>query len=133
MRMNKKMTVEEKNKVLTLTREGKSIREIAELMNFPKSTVALIAEQKDRVKEFIECPGCGKTIIHPLPHTGRWQKYCNSECKNKFYRESKYKKHVRSICQCCGKEFFQYTNTDWKYCSRECYINARYYKGKKKD
>lgn len=125
--MLKRMTVEEKNKVLALAREGKSVRKIAAIVNFPKSTVGLIAEQKDTIQEFVECPACGKTIAHPIAFSGaKWKKYCNSDCKNRFYRESKYKKHLRSICQRCGKEFLTYTNSHQKYCCHDCYVLTRW-------
>ena len=59
-----KMTTKQKQEILQMAKEGKSVREIAALLNIPKSTVNYLSSQKDKIKNIIECPICGKEIIN---------------------------------------------------------------------
>ena len=81
------------------------------------------------------CTYCGKTLVQPS--TGRRRRFCSPECRGKWWGQHRElaRKNPKAlysfICQCCGKPFVAYANRDRKYCSRECFIDARFHGGVK--
>ena len=119
-----KMTTKQKQEILQMAKEGKSVREIAALLNIPKSTVNYLSSQKDKIKNIIECPICGKEIINYIGG-GRYKEYCSRKC----YDSKQRRKNVERICQCCGKPFKAWYFAKTRYCSNECFLKDTY--GKK--
>ena len=82
-----------------------------------------------------KCPVCGR-ILHQ-PSRGRKKKFCSAECRDKFWNGKWREKaaiHGReAVCENCGKVFFAINEgkAQRRYCSRECYFDARY--GRKGD
>ncbi len=75
------MTTEQRNKALELSRQGKSVREIAVQLNLPKSTVNTITMKKKIIKKYAECPNCGKVFEIKFTDRGRNRVYCSKECQ----------------------------------------------------
>ncbi len=119
------MTTKEKNKILKLSKEGKSVREISELLNLPKSTVGIIAAQKDSVIEYIACPNCGSDFPR-IKKDGRPSLFCSHDCKVAYTKRFKTRRHVLCTCKRCGKQFYKYTFTKQKFCCYKCAMDYRY-------
>ena len=74
------------------------------------------------------CKHCGKQLKHidkAKPKT-----FCHDECRrvwwNSHRNQMNRKAVYRLICACCGEAFESYGNVHRKYCSRACYIRARF-------
>ena len=74
------------------------------------------------------CPNCGKTITS-IPGRKK-RRFCSKECGLEWWHQHEAllnRKAVYSIvCPSCGKRFTSYGHSNRKYCSHECYINARF-------
>lgn len=70
------------------------------------------------------CPVCGKRLPVDGKGKGRTKIYCSMECRVMAHRE---KNKTKRNCEYCGKEFWTYGKKFVKYCSSECYIQARFY------
>ena len=116
------MTTEQRNKILELSRKGKSVREIAEQLNLPKSTVGTIAIKKKIIRKYAECPNCGRVFEITFKDRGRPRTYCSKKCQ----RADDIRRNAIYTCQECGKQFRYYSFQKSKYCSRRCFFKARY-------
>jgi len=93
--------------------------------------------RKGNVK--MACPQCGK-IRSVFAKDARRQRgqFCGVECFTLYKRElAELKKYVRE-CKQCGKVFKVHPGAVnqshvWKYCSRECYYEAKADKARKRD
>ncbi len=81
------------------------------------------------------CPYCGKQLSNPP--TGRKKRFCSDDCRRKWWNSNRDKLNkspgaqYEITCKSCGKRFISYGNTKRKYCSHDCYVNYRYWKGDK--
>ena len=119
------MTTEEKIKIIKMNEEGVGVRQIArELSVQPGTIVAFLATKTVR---FESCPVCGKAV--PVKNIkGRRAIYCSPKCRNSDYKENHKRRHVKCVCEQCGKEYFQYTFVKSRFCSRSCAMKHRYEK-----
>lgn len=82
------------------------------------------------------CPMCGDPVIQP--RRGPLKRFCSATCRDgwRYHHRKGQSKTVRTVtCACCGKEFtaeWEY-NRKRKYCSLDCYYNARYGNETKRD
>lgn len=89
---------------------------------------------REQIKQGLACQGCGKPLTQPK--TGRKRRFCSDTCRRAWWSahpESLRRKdtaYYRSTCANCGKSFLAYGNNHRKYCSHDCYIQARFGKGK---
>lgn len=80
-----------------------------------------------------KCLVCGRVLNQPS--RGRKKKFCSIECRNKFWNErwrENAEAHGReAVCENCGKVFYAINEGKGarRYCSRECYFDARYGRG----
>lgn len=120
------MTTEDKEKILYLVNvEKKTVRAVAAELNIPFTTVSSFIATK--TVRFEKCPVCGKEV--PVKNVrGRRAIYCSSKCRNADYKENNKRRHVKRICEQCGKEYFQYTFVKSRFCSRSCAMKHRYEK-----
>ena len=88
---------------------------------------------EERVKNGTHCPQCFQPMLKKS--TGRPKKFCSDRCRIVWWRENQ-SQHDKSktaydelTCQNCGRSFLSYANPTRKYCSHECYIQTRFYKG----
>jgi hypothetical protein len=65
--------------------------------------------------------------------TGRPKKFCSEKCRREWWKENsdlidrKASAKYEMVCQHCGRIFISYGNKNRKYCSRQCYIKARFW------
>ena len=74
------------------------------------------------------CLNCGSPLTQ-VPGAKR-KKFCNPTCRQSWWNvhpdQVKRKALYSFLCPACGKPFTSYGNDHRKYCSRACYINARF-------
>jgi len=119
------MTGKEKARVTEMTLSGHSVSEIAEELGVSKNTIKSFLR---RNKNEMVCLNCG-AVITQQPHK-KMKKFCSDQCRMKWWNahpsDMIRKSAVKLQCQCCGKEFQDYSVKQRKYCSRSCYIKMRY-------
>lgn len=89
-----------------------------------KKLVRPLSVFRERKVEKGVCPVCGKRFTVDEKRTGRKKIYCSMECRVMAFRE---KNRTKRNCVYCGKEFWTHGKKFVKYCSPECYIQARFY------
>lgn len=143
------MTDEQKNKIKELRMKGIGYRNISSETGIPRDTVrsfcrrngldgyasAIHAEkpetdQKNGKEE--QCRYCGKKLEQS--HTGRKKKFCNEDCRRKWWKlhpekiNRKQDAFYKGTCAYCRREFFSYGNKGRRYCSHACYIHDRFWR-----
>ena len=79
------------------------------------------------------CPCCCKPVKQSKQ--GRIRRFCSDECRRKWWNENPDKRSRKEAaiykytCPYCNKEFSCYGNKRRKYCSHNCYIKSRFWKG----
>lgn len=132
------MTQEQKNTIIMMRSKGHSYAVIADALDVSKNTVKTFcnrnglgatAVEKERVDDN-KCKYCGADLEHSEGH--RKKQFCNKKCSNAWWNEQTIKtaSNIKSfICPGCGKAFTASTKKPRKYCSFDCYIKDRFYKG----
>ena len=119
------MTTEEKNQILHLYREeGIKNRDLSRMFNVNTSSINNIVS-KTNVVRFDRCLNCGQEIII-YKKKGHPKKFCSCTCKRAFYKKNDTLKKAVLICECCGKEFYQFKYLKRRFCSRQC-ANKRHH------
>ncbi|WP_341931264.1 helix-turn-helix domain-containing protein [Streptococcus pluranimalium] len=96
-----------------------------------------VAQQmlQERVREGTHCLRCSQRL--EIKPTGRPKKFCSDKCRKVWWEVHKDDHDKTRIayheltCQKCGRSFLAYANPNRKYCSHECYVDYRFYKGNK--
>jgi hypothetical protein len=79
------------------------------------------------------CMNCGASIRQTSGHRPR--KFCCDSCRNIWWNS-----HLDTVvrkafyefqCAFCDRKFIAYGNAHRKFCSHECYVNARFRKSEK--
>ena len=134
------MTIEEKKQIVVLRKAGKSLTQIADELGVSRNTIKTFCRRNglsgdaDSMPELITdpfekpCRCCGKPVIQ-MP--GRKEKrFCSDECRTRFWNthlaEAERDGMTEYTCPVCGSRFHAYGNRNRKYCSHECYIEARF-------
>ena len=136
----------QKREIRRMRLEGKGYRIIAKeiglsrdiVRNFCKSQglagyadKGLVLEGKELRRDKGVCIECGKELEQPK--TGRRRLFCCEDCRRGWWKRNNdqvnKKAYYKIRCLCCGKVFEVYGNKDRRYCSHECYIEDRFYKG----
>lgn len=135
------MTSEEKSRLASMRRAGRSYTEIALELGIPKNTVKTFCR-----RNHIECNGglageaevsmardkfclyCGVPVAQSLGR--KEKKFCSALCRAKWWNAHTDMKNRKAmydfICPACGNPFSAYGNRHRKYCSHECYIADRF-------
>lgn len=93
--------------------------------------VSLNVEEKK--KQNLLCACCSKPIKQK--GRGRTRRFCTEDCRRKWWNDNQDKRSKKEsatykyTCPNCGKEFSCYGNKHRKYCSHDCYIKSRFWKG----
>lgn len=134
------MTNEQRERAKTLRREGWGYKKIAALLSVSENTIKSFCRTKglggklaasDHFADDKHCRECG----NPLKQIAgvKRRKFCTPECRVKWWSqhpESIRHKAVNSFnCPACKKQFSVYGNSAQKYCSHDCYIEARFKHG----
>ncbi len=119
------MTGQEKAMILQLRTQGNSISKIANQLSLSVNTVKSFCS---RNKDLYLCMYCGNSIQQP--EKVRRKKFCCYKCRMLWWKEHYSEINRKAIytfkCENCGIEFQAYGNNHRKYCSRNCYVNARF-------
>lgn len=119
------MTSMEKEKVLSLRKQGVRIKEIASTIGVSENTIKTFLRRNtpavvsDTVADIpVEsscCPLCGKAV------SGK--RFCTTKCRMLWWRLHPHqtKGMVSFECLICGKPFKSYPSQKRKYCSKACY------------
>ena len=144
------MTVEQKEKIQQMRRDGAGYGQMAASLGVSKETVksfcrrnpvqtnaqdapvdsavAAAAAETDRAVEGVVCRQCCKRLIQRPKQKPK--RFCSDECRLAFWREHSAqlnKKAVYTIrCAGCGHTFKSYGNKARKYCGHACYIKNRF-------
>ena len=76
------------------------------------------------------CRACGKSIEQTVGRKKRV--FCCAQCRTSWWRDNQDKIQRKAAalysftCAGCGREFTAYGNQRRKYCSHDCYIQARF-------
>ncbi len=138
------MTAEQKYQIENMRLMGKGYASIAETLGLPKETVKSFCKrsslggvravtQQTRTKDEM-CPQCGQQL---LQIAGRKPaRFCSPSCRQAWWNSHPnhvMRKAIYSFtCANCGREFSAYGNNHRKYCSHDCYTQARYKGGIRK-
>ncbi len=112
-----------------MLQQGKTSTEISLTMGIPSSTIRTHVRNHPEIYGSKSCRNCGQIMVQPI---GRKVKYfCSDRCRMAWWsnhREQVQKKtYYTLVCAHCGKEFESYGNQNRKYCSRDCYLIARFH------
>jgi hypothetical protein len=132
------MTLEKRDQILELRRNGKGYATIAKLVGEKRDAVRYICKSMglggkgEDIHPENTCPECGAALIQPKGR-GRHRRFCNEACRRSWWKrhpeEAKQNETAMYItkCECCGKDFSSYGNNHRRYCSRDCYIKMRFW------
>lgn len=121
------MRLQMQNQIRNLALQGYGYKRIANMVGISPDTVKSHLRRHPATAEMSVCMQCGKPLEQ---HKGRKEKkFCSDKCRMAFWNshqdEVNKQAYYTLTCQHCGKEFESYGNKKRKYCSRECYADAR--------
>lgn len=128
----------QKSQIKKLRMNGLGYIKIAKALGLSENTVKsycrrnnlsgkIIGDPID-VINYIFCKNCGKEL---QKQKGRKERsFCDDKCRTAFWSSNQDKINRKTateyICPVCSKPFKDYPRNNRKYCSRACYIAARY-------
>ena len=118
-----------------MLQQGKTSREISLAVGIPSSTIRSHVRNHPEIYGSKPCRNCGQIMVQPI---GRKVKhFCSDKCRmawwNNHREQIQKQAYYTLVCTHCGKEFESYGNQNRKFCSRDCYLNARYHTPGKSD
>ena len=106
--------------------QGYGYKKIARLLRLSENTIKSYCRRHPFDKTQKVCLQCGKPIEN-TPHK-REKKYCSDKCRLDWWNSHPELINRKTIydyvCEHCSKSFQSY-NAHRKYCSRDCYADAR--------
>ena len=127
------MTLEQKEQIISMRKNGSSYSMISAYLDMPLSTVkSFIRRAKNKINLESKRTNCCKECGKPIAQIAGRKKilFCCGECRQKWWNahpEAVNRKAIYTfICIYCGKEFTAYGNNHRKYCCHECYIADRF-------
>lgn len=128
------MTEKQKSEITRMRENGTAYNNISNLLGISINTVKSYC-RRNNIKPLDKtiatediCLNCGKAITQHKKVKKR--KFCCLECKTEWWNSHpeavRRKANYKLRCNSCGKDFISYGNKNRKYCSHECYINARF-------
>ena len=122
------MTLEEKNKIYQLKKEGYGYKKIANELGLSVSSVQSFLKRNPMDIDLLgTCKRCGMTI-QSIKGKKRKQ-FCSDRCRwdwwNTHIKEVNKKAFYTLTCKHCGKEFTAYGNQKRVYCCHDCYVKDK--------
>lgn len=132
------MTLDEKNRIISLRQAGRTLTEIADETGIPRNTIKTFCRRQRLTSDNAHAPVdvcaektclcCHKSIIQ---YPGRKEKkFCSDSCRMKYWNahtgDMKCRSQVEFVCPVCGARYSDYAVRNRKYCSRDCYMLARF-------
>jgi endogenous inhibitor of DNA gyrase (YacG/DUF329 family) len=130
------MITEQKSQISALRAQGCGYANIAKAIGLKKDTVKSFCRRNGiagirAVKQAEQqncCPQCGKKLIQAEKQKPR--RFCSAKCRQAWWNAHqdlvKQKAVYSYVCPTCGKPFTAYGNSHRKYCSHQCYVQARF-------
>ncbi len=131
------MTDIQKQRIKELRESGLGYKKIAQTLKIPLGTVQtfcrrekLTAVSAPVIHDADHCPQCGITLVQTAKVKRR--KFCSDDCRIKWWTEHPCSKKGNTksshtvVCDNCGQPFTAYGKAPRKYCSHNCYIQARF-------
>ena len=134
-----RMTDNQKKLVQIYREKGMSSKKVADTLSVSINTIKTFCKRNglggvrmaaSGAKDVMvtSCRCCGKPVRQ---NPGRKQKrFCSDACRNRWWNshleDVDKKANYERICECCGKTFISYGNSNRKYCSHSCYVNDRF-------
>lgn len=127
----KLMTTDQKKIITEMRKRGRTYANIAEILSISESTIKTYCRRtrltEDSAKAVLVCKQCGKPIKVKDKHRAR--QFCSDQCRAAWWyanRGSKPRTEYQLICSNCSQPFVSIGNKARKYCSHQCYIDARF-------
>lgn len=136
------MTETQKNQIVEMRKNGIGYRTIGYSIGLSRDVVRNFCISRGMTgvgnRDYITRENLGKKCKYCLadlgqPITGRKRIFCSDRCRRAWWRAHPEKIQKKDsalytlVCQKCGKEYLSYGNKERKYCSQECYIQARFW------
>lgn len=130
------MTDNLKQSIREMRGSGIGYKKIAQSLDLPVGTVKSFCRRESitatetTVYDENHCRHCGKPLIQKSKVKRR--KFCSDQCRVRWWTEHPCSKNGdpksshEAKCENCGKTYTVYGNTHRKYCSHECYVEARF-------
>ena len=126
------MTEFEKHKINELRLNGYGYKKIAKELglsvNTVKSYLARVKVEEPAVEAKDICPNCGNKLIYIPGH--KKKRFCSDKCRMSWWNSHLDKVNRLAnrivVCAQCRQEFTAYGKRERKYCSRKCYVKARF-------
>ena len=130
------MTNEQKERITALRYQGYGYSKIAGALSVSVNTVKSYCRRNgldsDTLGNSAACKQCGKPIT--IKEKYKLRQFCSDKCRalcwNSHQHKSREKTIYQFICEKCGAAFESHGNKNRKYCSHDCYIAARFGKGR---
>lgn len=129
------MTPEQKAAIRYLREHGLGYKAIGVKLSLSSNTIKSfcsreVIEAGEKTDELLPdyCHACGRVLTHI---DGKKKKrFCGTPCRqtwwNSHLEEVNRQAYTEHVCLACGGEFTSYANPKRKYCSRKCYVTARF-------
>lgn len=135
------MNADDKNRIVELRKNGIGYGKIAQILGLNENSVktycrrngltgTVVMPQESTLPGTIQriCKQCGASFQQYPGH--REKMFCCVDCRTKWWNRHQFQVRRKAIydfiCPTCGKKFSAYGNSHRKYCSRECYVIARF-------
>ncbi len=130
------MTDNQKQSIREMRGSGLGYKRIAQALDLPVGTVQSfcrresITAETPAIHDENHCRQCGKALVQK--NKVKKRKFCSDECRIRWWTEHPCAKNGdnksshAAVCENCRKTFTVYGNTPRKYCSHECYVEARF-------
>lgn len=130
------MTKTQKNRIAQLREQGFSYAKIAVAMGLSENSVKSFCQRNGLGGVRAPCSDltlnlchhCGETLLISPAHKNK--KFCSSKCRAAWWNTHMDQRNTDAMktvnCACCGKTFSCYVCRPRKYCSHNCYIEARF-------
>ncbi|RRD36692.1 hypothetical protein EII31_03805 [Leucobacter sp. OH2974_COT-288] len=131
------LTIAEKKKITRLRRAGIGYKSIGHILGIPEPKVKSFCQYHEVVKgepaatvaRF--CKYCAEPLDVEFARPN--QKFCTPEHQKQWWAENRNQRKTTAdtpatkLCEHCGREFPTDGKTSRRYCSRDCYIQHRFY------
>ena len=127
------MTKEQQQAIIRLKNGGLSLSQISSRLGIPRNTVKSYCQRaaaaaKGTAEGKGICEQCGLPLRYRENHTR--PRFCSDKCRTAWWNAHPEHLSTASMvevrCVCCGTSFRSFPSRHRSYCSRQCYIKARY-------
>jgi len=130
------MTNEQKKQITAFRYQGYGYSKIAEVLSISVNTVKSYCRRNgldsDALGNSAACKQCGNRVTIKEKHKPR--QFCSDRCRAMYWNihknQNREKTAYHFVCERCGASFESHGNKNRKYCSHDCYIAARFGKGR---